>query len=408
MPRHKKEGRRGVDQGLLHSDPAASAHYGALASTGLPVAQSVASAMPSAPPMSTLRDEYSRAASMQVESHGNPPESSSNAQGYAFANSDAQLAQASFYTPQELHTLQAQPVPQDVFQKNHNGPVQAIPVQAIPVAQAVPVAQAEPVFTTNVGVPIYAQDVCSSAAVTEQDDKQGVKSADKCLSSVPDIMAFLNTYNARPRLACEVHGYHQERRHRTVRYTDEEGNERERTEEYWETVTDFEYRLDLTQFIFPYGYIQSVTPGMSVPDLIQSYLDDTNMLKTLKMKKEIQFDFVALKAMVKGYIRQIGWHRGLDVRFPKANYTTRIWSHNALSAMWEDCCCKLLCHITIIPCIVMRCYRDCGGHKESGVRSVFQIQYHPLQVFEMIRPQLWCTGWSGSSMAMELIRNIFW
>ena len=145
-------------------------------------------------------------------------------------------------------------------------------------------------------------------------------------------------------------------------------------------MTDFDYKIDLTPFIFPYGYIQSVTAGMSVPDLIQGYLNDSNALKTLKMKKEVQFDYFTLKALVKGYIRQLGWRRGLSVNFPKANYTTRVWSSNLLSDMWENCCCNLLCHLTIIPCIVMRCYRDCGGHKESGVRSVFQIQYHPLQV----------------------------
>jgi hypothetical protein len=71
----------------------------------------------------------------------------------------------------------------------------------------------------------------------------------------------------------------------------------------------------------------------------------------------------------------------------------------------------LLCHLTIIPCIVMRCYRgDCSseGSKEEAVRSMFKIQYHPLQVFEMIRPRLWCTGWSGAQRAMELFRDVFW
>ena len=138
-------------------------------------------------------------------------------------------------------------------------------------------------------------------------------------------------------------------------------------------------------------------------------------------------------------IRSLGWRRGLDVSFPKANYTVRTWSSNKLSNMWENTCCWCLCHVTIIPCIAMRCYRDCGGHKEQGVRSVFRIDYHPLQVchscvsheielcscpsqridldclrdgtfqvFEMIRPRLWCKGWSGMSMVCELYRDLFW
>ena len=76
--------------------------------------------------------------------------------------------------------------------------------------------------------------------------------------------------------------------------------------------------------------------------------------------------------------------------------------------MWENPCCWCLCHLTIIPCSIMRCYRDCGGHKEKGVRSFFRINYHPLQVFEMLRPMLWCPGYSGAAMIAELYRDLFW
>lgn len=66
--------------------------------------------------------------------------------------------------------------------------------------------------------------------------------------------------------------------------TDSEGRQRQEREEYWVTVTDFDYKLDLTEFIFPYGFIQSVDDqGQNVPALIAAYLADDNMLKTLQM-----------------------------------------------------------------------------------------------------------------------------
>ena len=34
--------------------------------------------------------------------------------------------------------------------------------------------------------------------------------------------------------------------------------------------------------------------------------------------------------------------------------------------------------------------------------------YHPLQVFEMIKPMIWCPGFSGARMAAELMRDMFW
>ena len=49
-------------------------------------------------------------------------------------------------------------------------------------------------------------------------------------------------------------------------------------------------------------------------------------------------------------------------------------------------------------------YRD----KSDDIVSVYQIQYHPMQVFEMIKPMLWCPGFSGARMAMELMRDMFW
>ena len=178
-------------------------------------------------------------------------------------------------------------------------------------------------------------------------------------------------------------------------------------------MTDFEYKVELSHLIFPYGYLASVDEnGLSVPELLAKYLRDTNLLKSLEMKKQVLFDFDALHAMVYGYVRSLGWRRGLTVSFPKANHTVRVYSQNCLSDMWENCCINALCHLTIVPCLVMRLYRgDCccqEDHAEADLRSFFRITYQPLQVFEAIRPQLWCPGFSGSALAMELLRNVFW
>jgi hypothetical protein len=65
-----------------------------------------------------------------------------------------------------------------------------------------------------------------------------------------------------------------------------------------------------------------------VPELIEKYLADGNLLKTLQLTKDIGFDFGTLHSLVKGYVRSLGWRRGLEVSFPKANYTVRTWSSN--------------------------------------------------------------------------------
>ena len=99
--------------------------------------------------------------------------------------------------------------------------------------------------------------------------------------------------------------------------------------------------------------------------------------------------------------------------FPQRNRTVRAYDENWMSCMWENCFCNCLMHATIIPCIVMRCYRgDCSGqsgaHAEEDVRSFFRINYAPAQVFDAIRPALWAPGFSGMAVAMEILRNVFW
>lgn len=78
----------------------------------------------------------------------------------------------------------------------------------------------------------------------------------------------------------------------------------------------------------------------------------------------------------------------------------------------ENCCVKVLCHLTVVPCILMRLYRGdfcCqADHAEEDLRSFFRIPYAPIQVFESIRPMLWCPGFSGAALAMEILRDVFW
>ena len=456
---------------------------------GIPVAQ----AMPSAPPMAQLADQYSGFKAQGIE------ESKPSAKEAGAEAMDIPAAvDANFFSAQELTALQGVPAPRDTFNlasstagvwllplnkdlkkisrtilfdsgalrvlvrvalllflspllsfsflippppppplfplsssccsssrgslPPKNGGSGALPVPQDAVATAAqPAAATAMAITTAVGVPIAKKPVPSPAATEYDDDDtgngwKGIKSGDPCLSTTPEVLRFLNTYNTRPRLACRVWGHHQERRHRTVTERDSDGkpkrdsdgNTRTRTETYYVTVTDFDYSIDMTRFIFPYGYIQSSDKGKTVPEVIEEYLGDSNKLATLEMKKVIGFDFRSLKAMVYGYIRSLGWRRGLNIYFPRRNYSVRVYKSNCLSTMWENPCCSILCHLTIIPCIVMRCYRDCGGHKKTGIRSYFKINYHALQVFEMIKPTLWCTGYDNAQMIAEMYRNLFW
>ena len=161
-----------------------------------------------------------------------------------------------FYTPEQIAQLQ-QTIPPPDYQLGKGGeglegtiPVaQAYTIQGgqVAVATAVPAAVAKPIFTTATGMPVFNGQT-RSCAETDYDGSKGIRSKDPLLQdSIAELHNFINTYNNRPRVCAEVHGYHYETRERHT--TDEEGNSH--TETYTETITDFYYKLDLTEFIFP-------------------------------------------------------------------------------------------------------------------------------------------------------------
>lgn len=354
--------------------------------------------MPTAPPMDQTQDKYTSA-------QGNVEDEYANDTGNK-KEDNFRAGDGYFFTPQEMATLNDQPPPYEYFRPD--GGKSSAPININPPTVAAQPASTGPLITTAAGFPIQAVNTRFSTASTRYDGWSGVKSCDPILQrSVDEIMLFLQTHNSRPNLAINIWGYHYERRRRTR--TNSDG----KTETYYETVTvtDFAYSINLTHFIFPFGFIQSVRDkdrdGVpdSIPDIINDYIMDDNKLKTLSMEKVIGFDFEGLRVLVYAYIRMLGWRRGLRVSYNKANYRTRVYEENCLSSMWENCFCKCLCHVTIIPCIVMRCYQH--GHKERGIKSFFKINYQAMQVFEIIKPGLWAPGFRCLGL-LGIFADTFW
>ena len=90
---------------------------------------------------------------------------------------------------------------------------------------------------------------------------------------------------------------------RHVRVKDDYGRELEEEEYYDGTVTDFDYEVDLTGFVFPFSYVQPRVGGghATVQEAVEAFLGDSSPLKELVMEKVIDgFDFIALEAMIVG------------------------------------------------------------------------------------------------------------
>ena len=233
----------------------------------------VADALPSAPPLEQCPGAPALTDPSRIETHHGEPPGGHYGDGVPHGGDDGGGGGGggAFFSAAELEKLRQQPFPLDAPRPtrgvDHGA---AYGAQQAQYAQQQQQQQQQPppvVLATGVGMPVYAPAHAGggawSAARVETDGwgdgggYAGVKSCDELLSKggAEEIYRFLNAHNSRPRVSCRVHGYHTETRHRRVRRTrtDENGNEHEwhETETYYETITDFDYSLDLTQFIFP-------------------------------------------------------------------------------------------------------------------------------------------------------------
>ena len=373
-------------------------------------------AMPSAPPFASLQDNYSNAQCPQaLEVHNVVVEADMDGPGCALAQPLIPTANARFFTDEELRVLQGSAPPVDYFRLAVAGaPADQVPSGQLllPLARVMLAPQSASLSPSlaSSGVPqAWDMPPGPSRALCDFDGFKGVSSSDAMLhmdASGGETLSFLATHNTRPILSTCIHGYHHERRTRTVSRKDSKGHTTHHTEHYTVTITDFRYELDLSNFIFPFGFIQTDT-GEPVPDAVRAFLQDTNGMKQLVMDKVIGFDFPKLQQMIVGYVRSLGWWRCLTVSFPRRNYEVRIWKRTCVSSIWEDPCGKCLCYLSIVGCCIMHVLRN--QHSQNHVKAYYRIDYHPLQVFEMIKGAIWIPGFRAQTagLAMETLRVLF-
>ena len=386
--------------------------YGGAPQQGqLPMAISSSSplAMPVARPLDSCTDFSSATCPTPVEHHGAHHEHDE----HCLLNCSDGRRGSRYFSPDELERLRQGPRPVDYYTEGARNLGGGAPEGDVFV-YAQPVDDQNLNISTSDGVPLAS---LTSSAKARYDGYKGIVSSDPLLhmdSSGREIINYLHTHNTPPRVVTRVRGYHHEQRSRRVCRRDSDGNEYHETEHYTVTVTDFDYRIDISSWIFPHGYIATDTDVnndkvfKTVPDCVQEFLVDGNALKTLKMEKVIDFDFEHLRSCVHGYIRSLGWWRGLEVTFPRCNYRVKVWKENCISKIWENCCGRLLCYLSIVGCIILNCYKC--GHNQSHIKSYFRIEAHPLQVFEHLKPMLWAPGFAEQMLngVGEVLRDAFW
>jgi len=293
---------------------------------------------------------------------------------------EAVPAEGMFFTPQEIQVLNAQPVPVAVDWSQVSGAPPPPPQQATTI-----------VLQPSNGAMGIIPNAYTTAKIKSDSMKKGFKSCDPILDNKQEILKFFNQYNTRPRMMVMVEGSHSESRQ--VRDADGKGYHTETRH-----VTDFRYGVDISHFIYPYGKITTASDtSKTVDQMIDDFLEDDNKLKSLQLQKKVFWNYGLLCHMVYSYCRQLGWRRQLRVWTETYDKSIRICTESKMASVYDNCCCRCMMYVTIIPALVFCFYGS--GHRERGLRSIFVIQHHPVQVFESIRPQIWVTGFRGCAIS---------
>ena len=179
-------------------------------------------------------------------------------------------------------------------------------------------------------------------------------------------------------MAVRVVGYHLEKR----TYKVGGGGDAASTEATRETVVDFDYKIDISAFVFPFGFVRSADPKRFADAGAAASAYQKKKVSAVVLRKEVRgLDFQALRKLVVGYLRAVGWWRGLAVSFPCCNAEVRCGGPPSAPAGGG----KKGCAAALLRC--------CRRETCAELVSTFRVEgYSPLQVFEMVKPMLWTTG----------------
>lgn len=257
--------------------------------------------------------------------------------------------------------------------------------QATPASNA-PASAPPPVYNENTYEPDLDQELAQKGWAGLEADAQlitpiyadykyqrtnegGLLSLDERLTGVGELAGFFASQNNKPSVGIMVKGWHTERR------TTGSGKNR-RTRRV--TVTDWVYNVDLTPFILPLGYMQplgSKQDGQpnTIRSVLQEYIDNGNALKTMTMRKTVEFDFAFLCQQVTMQIRARGWGRRLTVKPIFRNHVVQVRTRNCMSQAYSSDAVKCLCFVTCL-CIIFYPLSECYKKDfTNALRSNFRM-----------------------------------
>ncbi|KAG2177936.1 hypothetical protein INT43_003183 [Umbelopsis isabellina] len=227
--------------------------------------------------------------------------------------------------------------------------------------------------------------------------KKGVVSRDHHINEDGEaLFRFLLDHNSPPAMSIKVRGYHDETRWRTETHRNSDGTTREEQHSYTEQVTDFDFAVDVSQYVSPTCAAMYVEPDKktgktkTVRQLCDDYVKEKGQFKELEMRKSIDWNYKELTQAILYAIRHQGYHHTVDITFPLQNNRVTVKCNSKLSELYDSWWFKAILVVTCLWLIAIPTFyvmRKKFGHK--NLKSEWQMkiseeQWYQQHVYEVL------------------------
>ncbi|KAJ3339433.1 hypothetical protein HDU93_008248 [Gonapodya sp. JEL0774] len=136
------------------------------------------------------------------------------------------------------------------------------------------------------------------------------------------LFHFFLTYADRPLVFVQICGTHTEHYTTVEHYTDSNGHHHTRHVQHTRTVTDFDFRMDVSNYFSPQWSslvaVQSSpqVASRTIEEVLQEFTQSENKLKEIHMRKQARWDYDQLSPALVAAVRSTGYMGHVSVTFP--------------------------------------------------------------------------------------------
>ncbi|KAI9332517.1 hypothetical protein BDR26DRAFT_869228 [Obelidium mucronatum] len=170
---------------------------------------------------------------------------------------------------------------------------------------------------------------------------------------------FLWYLREKPAMLVHCYGSHEESRMVAHHTTDSDGHHHTTYRRETYTVTDFDFSIDVSNYIAPEWDQIVAIPKERPSDLyigewkavMEQFTRSKNLLKEIHLQKEICWDYDGVTKSLLTAIRMTGYCHNIKIDYVKTNNVISAHSSSALSKFADNMCVKVMCVVTCL-CIV--------------------------------------------------------